>query len=149
MGLSNISKVKGFTVMELLTVIVLFGILSTLFYNGLGIIQNSSTKIVSDFNGEMDIVLFMQQIENTVSNSDSIQFESQYFSFFTQDRISTLTVKGNQISYLKNTFNESLNADSIAFNIEERKLNLIYSFSLFVMKNQKEYHYLFSNKKRI
>lgn len=149
MGLSNIGRVNGFTFMELLTVIVLFGILSTLFYNGLGIIQKSSSKIVDDFNGEMDIVLFMQQVENTVSHSDSIQLEDQNFLIFTKNQINTLTLRNSQIGYKQNSINESLNVDSLAFNIEESKLDLIYSFSLFVKKNQKEYRFIFSNKKRI
>jgi hypothetical protein len=132
-----------------MTVMVLFGILSSLFYFGLEIVQKSSGKLMKSFNEEIELTNLMTRMEFLVSDSDSIIFTEKQLSIFNKEITNAIVLSENKLEYGSENESEILQFDSLQFEIVEADINRIISFTISININQKEYYYFFSNRKKI
>ena len=81
------NRIKGFTVVELLTVLALVSILISLFYFGLQITSKQIVKKQGHTNREMELLHFMNLINTHFSTCDSIQFQNLQLMLFKGDHV--------------------------------------------------------------
>lgn len=126
------SKLKGFTIIEMILVMLLFSIVFGLVYNGIILVHKILFNQQSKFTEETSFVMWSNQINSEIFMSDSVQILDNHFIVFKDGLIKSTTLIANDfIVYENNDIQDTLfcqNAELITNKKEDKWTSITISF---------------------
>lgn len=146
----NKNRIEGFTIVELLVVMALFAILSSLFYFGFSIVQKSSQQLINNYSTEIELNNLLRQLNHDFSSADSIVFEEGKILYYIDQTEGTIHFSENEIHWNKGLFNEILHIDTSYYSLSKHPIsNKIKHVDLTVKLGAKKHLFYLENKKQL